>query len=168
MPCRCAWVSNDPLYAAYHDEEWGVPLTDDRRLFEFLILEGAQAGLSWITILKKRENYRRALDGFDAEKIARYDDARLAALLADPGIVRNRRKIEATVHNAGEMLRLEREHGSFRAYLRSHGSYDATVRDLRRRFKFLGESGAYHFLYVVGEKVPDHRECADEHRASRT
>ncbi len=93
---RCPWCGTDPLYVAYHDHEWGVPEHDDRRLFEFLILEGAQAGLSWITVLRKRENYRSALDGFDAEKIARYDDARIAALLQDTGLIRTRLKMRAS------------------------------------------------------------------------
>src|ERR1700759_259457 len=97
---RCAWSGTDPSYVAYHDEEWGVPVHDDRVLFEFLILEGAQAGLSWITILKKRENYRKALDGFRAEKIARYDKRKVASLLKDEGIVRNRLKIASTITNA--------------------------------------------------------------------
>ena len=97
---RCAWPGNDPLYVAYHDTEWGVPLHDDSRLFEFLILEGAQAGLSWITILRKRENYRRAFDSFDAEKIARYTPKKIERLMRDSGIVRNRLKIEGTVANA--------------------------------------------------------------------
>ena len=96
---RCAWAKGD-LYIAYHDQEWGVPVHDDRLLFEFLILEGAQAGLSWLTILKKRPNYRRAFDNFDARKIARYDSRRIQKLLADPGIVRNRLKIESTIQNA--------------------------------------------------------------------
>ncbi len=97
MTTRCAWAGNDPLYIQYHDHEWGVPVHDDRQLFEMLILEGAQAGLSWITILKKRENYRRAFDNFDARKIAKYDERKVKALLADAGIVRNRLKIAATI-----------------------------------------------------------------------
>ena len=109
-PVRCAWAGGDPLYQAYHDTEWGVPSRDERHLFEMLILEGAQAGLSWITILKKREHYRRAFDGFDPEKIARYDAAKVAALLADPGIVRNRLKVAATIGNARAYLAL-RESG---------------------------------------------------------
>ncbi|MBD3649239.1 MAG: DNA-3-methyladenine glycosylase I, partial [Pseudomonadales bacterium] len=97
---RCDWCGNDPLYVAYHDNEWGVPEHDDQRLFEFLILEGAQAGLNWLTVLRKRDHYRRVLDDFDAEKIARYDDGKRAQLLADPGIIRNRLKIDSAINNA--------------------------------------------------------------------
>ena len=107
---RCGWVNEDPLYVAYHDEEWGVPVRDDRRLFEMLVLEGAQAGLSWYTILKKREAYRRAFDGFDPECVACYDDEKVASLLQDPGIVRNRLKVRAAVGNAQAWLEL-RESG---------------------------------------------------------
>lgn len=112
-PIRCAWCSDDPLYQRYHDEEWGVPLHDDKRLFEMLILEGAQAGLSWITILRKRDHYRRAFDGFDAQRIAGYDERKQAALLGDPGIVRNRLKIAATIANARALLALRDETGGF-------------------------------------------------------
>lgn len=104
MTSRCTWVSDDPLYVAYHDEEWGVPVHDDRRMFEKIALEGFQAGLSWITILRKRENFRAAFDNFDAEKVARYDDAKVEALMQDAGIVRNRMKIEATINNARAVL----------------------------------------------------------------
>jgi len=114
---RCAWAGNDPLYVRYHDREWGVPLHDDGRLFEFLVLEGAQAGLSWITILKKRENYRKAFDGFDPKKVAAYGENKIAALLADAGIVRNRLKISAAVRNARAFLDIQREFGSFNTYL---------------------------------------------------
>ena len=157
-PIRCTWDPFTHLMLRYHDEEWGVPSHDDRHLFEMLILEGAQAGLSWTTILNKRENYRRAFDGFDFEKIARYGEDDVARLLGDAGIIRNRRKIEATVHNAEEMVELERQYGSFRDYLRSHGSFEATVADLRSRLKFVGDTGAYYFLYVVGEEVQPHTE----------
>jgi DNA-3-methyladenine glycosylase I len=114
---RCGWCGDDPLYRAYHDEEWGVPVHDDRRLFEMLILEGAQAGLSWLTVLRKREHYRRAFDRFDPERVAQYDQARVEALLADPGIVRNRLKVESAVRNARAVLALQQEHGSFAAFL---------------------------------------------------
>ena len=115
---RCAWVPpSNPLYVAYHDLEWGVPVHDDRTMFEFLVLEGAQAGLSWATILHKRENYRRAFDGFDIATVAGYDDAKVAALLADAGIVRNRLKIAAAITNARECLRLQDEFGSLDACL---------------------------------------------------
>ncbi|HEX5701055.1 MAG TPA: DNA-3-methyladenine glycosylase I, partial [Rubrobacter sp.] len=114
---RCAWVGVDPLYVAYHDEEWGVPVHDDQRLFEMLVLEGAQAGLSWLTILKKRGGYRRAFDGFDPEKVARYGERKVEELLADPGIVRNRLKVEATVRNARSFLAVREEFGTFDRYL---------------------------------------------------
>ena len=116
-PLRCAWAAGTPQMAAYHDAEWGVPAHDDRILFEFLILEGAQAGLSWSTILNKRENYRKALHGFDPRKIARYNDADAARLLADAGIVRNRLKVAATIQNAKAFLQVQKEFGSFDAYI---------------------------------------------------
>jgi DNA-3-methyladenine glycosylase I len=116
-PNRCGWCGADPLYVQYHDEEWGVPVFDDRTLFEFLILEGAQAGLSWSTILNKREGYRRAFDGFDAEKIARYDGIKISALLTDPGIVRNQLKIGSAVTNAQSFLKIQEERGSFSDYI---------------------------------------------------
>src|SRR6476661_5653263 len=109
---RCGWVPSDPLYIAYHDEEWGVPVHDDRRLFEMLVLEGAQAGLSWITILKRREGYRRAFAGFDPERVARFGARETAALLADPGIIRNRAKIAAAIGNARAVLAVQEELGS--------------------------------------------------------
>ena len=177
---RCAWVSDDPLYIAYHDEEWGIPVHDDRKLFEFLILEGAQAGLSWITILKKRENYRRALDGFDPNKIALYDAAKTHALLADPGIVRNRLKIAATIQNAKSFLAVQKELGSFDTYVWQFVSgkpklnrwetisevpsktpeSDALSKDLAKRgFKFVGSTICYAFMQAVGI-VNDHtRDC---------
>ncbi len=116
-PGRCPWCLGDPLYLAYHDEEWGVPVHDDRTLFEFLILEGAQAGLSWLTILRKRERYRAAFDGFDPEKVARYDGARVARLLEDSGIVRNRLKVTAALSNAQAFLAVQQAHGSFDRYI---------------------------------------------------
>jgi DNA-3-methyladenine glycosylase I len=173
---RCVWVSDDPLYIAYHDDEWGVPVHDDRVLFEFLILEGAQAGLSWITILKKRENYRKVLDGFDPRKIALYDDAKVRALLADPGIVRNRLKIAATIQNAKSFLAVQKEFGSFDAYIwqfiggkPKHNHWkniaeapaktaesDAMSKDLLKRgFKFVGSTICYAFMQAVG-MVNDH------------
>ena len=176
MKIRCAWVSDDPLYIAYHDEEWGVPVHDDRVLFEFLILEGAQAGLGWITILKKRENYRRALDGFDPHKIALYDAAKIRALLADPGIVRNRLKIAATIQNAKSFLAVQKEFGSFDSYIwqfaggkplvkhrktiadvpAKTAESDAMSKDLLKRgFKFVGSTICYAFMQAVG-MVNDH------------
>ena len=113
---RCAWAGTDPAYVAYHDEEWGVPVHDDRRLFEFLVLEGAQAGLSWITILRKRAAYRRAFGGFDPARVARYGDEEIAALLGDAGIVRNRLKIASAVKNARAFLAVQEAFGSFDAY----------------------------------------------------
>jgi DNA-3-methyladenine glycosylase I len=114
---RCGWCGEDPLYVAYHDDEWGVPVYDDRTLFEFLILEGAQAGLSWSTILNKRDGYRRAFDGFDAEKVAHFDATKIAALLTDPGIVRNQLKVASAVSNAQAFLRVREEWGSFSDYI---------------------------------------------------
>jgi DNA-3-methyladenine glycosylase I len=172
---RCAWAKGD-LYIAYHDHEWGVPAHDDRRLFEFIILEGAQAGLSWITILKKRENYRLALDHFDARKVARYDSRKLRALLANPGIVRNRLKLESAVQNARAFLSVQKEFGSFDRYvwqfvggapIRNHwktlneipartAESDALSRDLLKRgFKFVGSTICYAFMQAVG-LVNDH------------
>jgi len=116
-PERCPWCLGDPLYLAYHDREWGSPVHDDRTLFEFLILEGAQAGLSWLTILRKREGYRAAFDGFDPEKVARYDGAKVLRLLEDPGIVRNRMKVAAAVANAQAFLAVQQAHGSFDRYI---------------------------------------------------
>jgi DNA-3-methyladenine glycosylase I len=172
---RCAWARN-PLAIDYHDREWGVPVHDDVRLFEFLILEGAQAGLSWDTILAKRENYRRAFDGFDPARVARYGAKKRALLLADAGIVRNRAKIEAAVGNARAFLALQQEFGSFTRYAwdfvggrpiqgrrrtladippRTELS-DALSKDLRRRgFKFVGSTIVYAFMQAVG-MVNDH------------
>src|SRR5215212_4655511 len=113
---RCQWSTNDPLYIAYHDTEWGLPLHDDRALFEFLILEGAQAGLSWITILRKREQYRSAFDAFDPARVARYDERKQAELLANPAIIRNRQKIAAAIRNAQAFLRIQEAFGSFDGY----------------------------------------------------
>jgi DNA-3-methyladenine glycosylase I len=173
MP-RCPWATTEPAIA-YHDEEWGVPVHDDRRLFEFLVLEGAQAGLSWITILKKRENYRKAFDGFRADKIARYGARDVKRLLADSGIVRNRLKIAATIENAKALLRLQHE-TSLDAYLWSFADgqpkqnrwrnlsqvpartveSDAMSRDLLRRgFKFVGSTICYALMQATG-MVNDH------------
>jgi DNA-3-methyladenine glycosylase I len=173
---RCGWCTSDPLYVAYHDEEWGAPIHDDRRLFEMLILEGAQAGLSWLTILKKRAGYRRAFCGFDPECIARFDSKQVEALLADPGIVRNRLKVEATVGNARAYLHLVQEDESLGRFLwRFVGNdprqtmrrnlaevpartpeSDAMSRALRARgFKFVGSTICYAFMQAVG-MVNDH------------
>ena len=174
-PCRCAWAQG-ALDIVYHDTEWGVPEHDDRRLFELLILEGAQAGLSWSTILKKRESYRAAFDGFDAGKIAKYDDRKVAALLADAGIVRNRLKVASAIGNARAFLAVQKEWGSFDRYVwgfvggvpRQNGwttraqlpaktaESDALSRDLLRRgFKFVGSTICYAFMQAVG-MVNDH------------
>ncbi len=173
---RCDWAGQDPLYVAYHDTEWGVPVHDDRKLFEFLILEGAQAGLSWITILRKRENYRRAFDGFDPEAVARYDEAKIAALLADPGIVRNRQKVAAAVGNAKAFLDVRDKFGSFDAYMwrfvdgrpvqnawRTPAELPAETetsramsKDLKARgFRFVGPTICYAHMQAVG-MVNDH------------
>ena len=172
---RCAWA-RDQLFHDYHDHEWGVPSHDDRHLFEMLILEGAQAGLSWSTILNKRENYRRAFDGFDPRKVARYDARKIRSLLADPGIVRNRLKVRSAVTNAKAFLAVQKEFGSFDRYvwqfvggkpIRNRrrslkeipprtAESDALSRDLlRRRFKFGGSTICYAFMQAVG-MVNDH------------
>ena len=176
-PCRCPWVDlTKPDYVAYHDREWGMPVRDDRLLFEFLTLEAAQAGLSWYTVLRKRERYRLAFDGFEPEKVARYDERKIAVLLQDAGLIRNRAKIEAAVHNAGRFLAVQEEFGSFAAYLwrfvddrpivhelRVLADYpatspesDALSRDLRGRgFKFVGSTICYAHMQAVG-MVNDH------------
>ena len=172
---RCAWPRTQ-LDIDYHDHEWGVPVHDDRQLFEFLILEGAQAGLSWHTILQKRPRYREVFDGFDAEKIAQYDDAKVANLLADAGIVRNRLKIAATINNARQFLEVRAQVGSFDAYLwrfvdgrpivnhwEAHAEIpaktahsDAMSKDLSKRgFKFVGSTICYAMMQAVG-MVNDH------------
>ncbi|MEZ4717381.1 MAG: DNA-3-methyladenine glycosylase I [Caldilineaceae bacterium] len=173
---RCAWAGDDPLYQHYHDEEWGVPTHDDRLLFEMLNLEGAQAGLSWITILRKRENYRAAFDNFDAETIVRYDDAKIAALLENPGIVRNRLKVNGVVKNARAFLAVQEEFGSFDAYIWRFVdgapivnawttlsqlpalTDEATTmsKDLKKRgFTFVGPTICYAFMQACG-LVNDH------------
>ena len=173
---RCGWSGTDPLYVRYHDEEWGVPVDDDRTLFEFLILEGAQAGLSWITILRKRDAYRDAFDGFDPARVARFDGCKVSQLLRNPGIVRNRLKIASAVANARAFLRVQDEFGSFAAYqwrfvggqprqnrprtlreipARTEES-DAFSKDLKRRgFGFVGSTIVYAHMQAVG-MVNDH------------
>jgi len=173
---RCTWTGTDPLMIAYHDEEWGVPLHDDRLLFEFLVLEGAQAGLSWRTVLRKRDAYRRAFDGFDPRKVVAYDKRKIAALLADAGIIRNRAKIESAIKNARAFLDVQAAFGSFAAYQwrfvdgrpiqnrrRAVGSIpartpqsDAMSDDLKRRgFSFVGSTIIYAHMQAVG-MVNDH------------
>jgi len=180
---RCGWSTSDPAYTRYHDEEWGVPLHNDRRLFEMLILEGAQAGLSWITILKKRANYRKAFDRFNAVAIARYDARKRRQLLANAGIVRNRLKIEATISNAKAFLAVKEEFGTFDAYIWQfvggvpiHNrrkslkeippktkESDLMSMDLKQRgFRFVGSTICYAFMQAVG-MVNDHVESCFRH-----
>lgn len=175
-PFRCPWVGADPLMTAYHDAEWGVPLHDDAKLFEFLILEGMQAGLSWLTILRKRENFRRAFDGFDAERVARYGPGDVERLLGDAGIIRNRQKIDAAINNARLFLDVQAEFGAFDRYIwrfvddrpivnacRSLADIAATSpesdvlsKDLKRRgFKFVGSTICYAHMQATG-MVNDH------------
>ena len=176
MKTRCTWSISDPIYVDYHDNEWGVPLHDDRFLFEFLILEGAQAGLSWITILKKRENYRKAFDNFDPEKIAKYSDKKVEKLLKNEGIIRNRLKINAAVQNAKSFLNIQKEFGSFDKYIwhfvngkpkinkwknlqdvpSKTKESDLMSKDLKNRgFKFVGSTICYAFMQATG-MVNDH------------
>lgn len=173
---RCQWCGDDPLYVQYHDEEWGLPVHDDRRLFEMLILEGAQAGLNWITILRKRESYRAAFDNFDAGKIARYDEAKIAALLENPGIIRNKLKVRAAVAGARAFLDIQEECGSFDAFIwqfvagQPMVNQRQSLRDIpaeteesramskalkKRGFKFVGPTICYAFMQACG-MVNDH------------
>jgi DNA-3-methyladenine glycosylase I len=175
---RCAWCGTDPLYVSYHDEEWGVPSHDDQHLFEMLCLEGAQAGLSWITVLRKRDNYRRAFDRFDAQKMSRYTAVKVRKLLADPGIVRNRLKVAGFVLNARAYLETRAQFGSFDRYIWqfaptakrrrrwqdlgelpvSTPESDAMSKDLKRRgFKFVGTTICYAYMQAVG-LVDDHQQ----------
>ena len=187
MKTRCTWCGDDPLYVDYHDKEWGVPIQDDQTLFEFLILEGAQAGLSWITILRKREAYRKAFDSFNAEKVARYGDGKLDKLLHNPGIIRNRRKVYGARQNARAFLATQQEFGSFSNYiwdfvdgrpLQNHWKSfrqvptttpisDRLSKDMKRRgFTFVGSTIMYAHMQATG-MVNDHttdcfryRDCA--------
>ncbi len=173
---RCWWPGDDPVYVAYHDDEWGVPERDEQALFEKLLLDGAQAGLSWITILRKREGYRAAFDNFDPAVVAEYDEAKIAALLADPGIVRNRLKVAGAIRNARAFLAIQAEHGSFDAYIwrfvdgtpiqnsrRGMGDIpastprsDAISKDLKKRgFTFVGSTIVYAHMQATG-MVNDH------------
>jgi DNA-3-methyladenine glycosylase I len=173
---RCSWCGDDPLYVAYHDEEWGVPVHDDQTLFEFLTLESAQAGLSWITVLRKRENYRKAFAGFDPVKVARFSEDKIEKLLLDPGIVRNRLKVVAAVNNARLFLEVQKEFGSFDKYIWSFvggkpiknkfrelkevaattPESDALSKDLKKRgFKFVGSTIMYAHMQATG-MVNDH------------
>lgn len=173
---RCGWSTSDPLYISYHDNEWGVPVHNDRKLFEMLILEGAQAGLSWITILRKRQNYRRAFDNFNPLKVSRYDSKKIRQLLKNEGIIRNRLKIESTVSNAKAFISVQKEFGSFDSYIwqfvkgtprtigrkslkqipASTSESDAMSKDLKKRgFRFVGSTICYAFMQAVG-MVNDH------------
>lgn len=173
---RCAWCGEDPLYQKYHDEEWGRPVHDDRMLFELLILEGAQAGLSWLTVLRKRENYRKAFDGFNVRKIARYNASKVKSLLANEGIIRNRLKIASTISNAAAYMKVQQEFGSFDRYIWQFTDYrtiknkykslkdlpaktpqsDAMSKDLKKRgFRFVGSTICYAYMQAVG-MVNDH------------
>ncbi len=173
---RCEWVTEDPLYIDYHDHEWGIPVHDDKIHFEFLVLESAQAGLSWITVLKKRENYRQAYDHFDYEKVALYDERKTNELLENSGIIRNRRKIESSINNAQRFLEIQKQFGSFDNYIwgfvdhrpivnhwkaisevpTSTDLSDKISKDLKKRgFKFIGTTIIYSYLQAVGI-VNDH------------
>ncbi len=176
MNHRCPWAGDTPIYVKYHDEEWGVPVTDDKTLFEFIILEGAQAGLSWLTVLKKRENYRQLFDGFDVQKVARYSSKKIESLLLNPGIIRNRLKVESAVQNAKAFIKIQEEFGSFSDYQwrfvdgkpiknkfksmkelpSSTKESDALSKDLKKRgFNFVGSTIIYAHMQAVG-MVNDH------------
>lgn len=176
MKTRCEWSGTDPLYVQYHDQEWGVPLHEERRLFEFLILDAAQAGLSWLLILKKRENYRKAFNQFDAKKMARYDEKKVEKLMQDAGIVRNRLKIESAIDNAKGFLAVQKEFGSFDTFIWQFtggktiqnrwknikqipartAESDAMSKELKRRgFRFVGSTICYAFMQAAG-MVNDH------------
>ncbi|MFD0696994.1 DNA-3-methyladenine glycosylase I [Paenibacillus sp. GCM10027628] len=183
MTVRCGWVNEDPLYLDYHDHEWGVPVHDERKLFEMLNLEGAQAGLSWYTILKKREHYREAFEQFDPDRIAKYDDEKIAELLQNPGIVRNRLKVAAVVQNAKAFLQVQQEFGSFDRYIwgfvggqpiinqwedlsqvpAKTAQSDAMSKDLKKRgFKFVGSTICYAYMQATG-MVNDHTKSCFRH-----
>lgn len=188
---RCPWCLSGPVYMKYHDTEWGFPVHDDQKQFEFLVLESAQAGLSWLTILKRREGYRRLYDGFSAEKVARYDEEKIAKMLLDTGIIRNRLKVESSVNNAKRFLEIQKEYGSFCNYLWgfiegkqvvNHFSElseipattplsDAISKDLKKRgFKFLGSTIIYAHLQATGlvndhlTSCPRHSLCSESHK----
>jgi len=173
---RCPWSTNDEIYIRYHDEEWGVPVHDDNKHFEFLVLEGAQAGLSWLTILKRRENYRKAYDNFDPAKVANYDEAKVAELLANAGIIRNRKKIESSINNAKRFLEVQQEFGSFDKYIWRFVDHKPVInswktlteipaktelseqisKDLKKRgFSFVGSTIIYAHIQAIG-LVNDH------------
>jgi DNA-3-methyladenine glycosylase I len=176
MTHRCEWAGSDPLYIQYHDQEWGVPVHDDCTLFEFLVLEGAQAGLSWITILRRRENYRQAFDNFDPQKVARYNPTKIERLLQDPGIIRNKLKVNSAVQNAQAFLRIQEEFGSFNQYIWGFVDHRPIIntwtqmnqipastplsetisKDLKQRgFNFVGPTIVYAHMQATG-MVNDH------------
>ena len=176
MKKRCEWCGTDPLYVKYHDEEWGVPVHNDTKHFEMIILDGAQAGLSWLTVLRKRENYRKAFDKFDPEKVAKYDENKIAELLENPGIIRNKLKIKSAVTNAQAFLKVQKEFGSFDKYIWQFVNYktiinnwktdkdvpatskesDTMSNDLKRHgFKFVGSTICYAYMQAAG-MVNDH------------
>ncbi|MEI7810793.1 MAG: DNA-3-methyladenine glycosylase I [Ignavibacteria bacterium] len=183
-PTRCVWSTSDPVYIEYHDKEWGFPLHDDRKLFEFMILDGAQAGLSWLTILKKRENYREAFDNFDAMKIAGYGTEKVEMLMQNSGIIRNRLKINATIKNAACFLEVVKEFGSFDKYIWQFVGYEpinncrGTLKEIpvktkeseamsgdlvKRGFKFVGPTICYAFMQACG-MVNDHTTDCFRHK----
>ena len=182
---RCSWSLSDPIYVDYHDLEWGVPVREDQKQFEFLVLESAQAGLSWLTILKRREGYRRLYEGFDVEKVARFDEARISTMLQDPGIIRNRKKIESSISNAQRFLEIQDHYGSFCKYIwgfvdgnplvnhfkkmtdipASTSLSDALAKDMKQRgFRFLGSTILYAHLQATG-LVNDHLVDCFRHKA---
>ncbi len=184
---RCEWATSDPLYIEYHDKEWGVPIHDDGRIFEFLILEGMQAGLSWITILRKRDNFRKAFDNFDPEIVALYDGKKIKALLSDPGIIRNKLKVNAAVTNARAFLKVREEFGTFSRYIWGFTDHGVVVnhwksmkelpaktelsetisRDLKKRgFKFVGPTVVYAHMQAAG-MVNDHVVDCFRHKELR-
>jgi len=186
-PHRCGWCTDDPLYIQYHDEEWGVPSHDDRHLFEMIILEGAQAGLSWITVLRKRENYREAFDNFDVARVARYTPAKVEKLLTNPGIIRNRAKVEAAVRNAKATLKIQDEFGSLDTFVwqvvkgkpqqrevKDYKKAPATTPEsdqlskalLARDMKFVGSTICYSFMQATG-MVNDHEIACHRYKPVR-
>lgn len=180
---RCPWCGDDELYVKYHDEEWGLPVHEEKKHFEFLVLESAQAGLSWITILRKRENYRKAYDDFDVVKVSQYDEAKILELMQNPGIIRNRKKIEASINNASRFIEIQKEFGSFDSYIWSFVNNkplvnswsdisevpatselsDRISRDLKKRgFRFLGSTIIYAHLQAIGI-INDHLTSCFRH-----
>ena len=168
---RCPWPKEDPQYVAYHDEEWGVPQRDAGHLFEMLLLEGAQAGLSWITVLKKRERYRQVLHGFDPERLARLTDEEIEVLMQDPGIIRNRLKVDAAIHNAQAIRALRDSHGGFADWLDAHALLDGALRDkaawvklFKKSFRFTGGEIVGEFLMSLGYLPGAHCEDCPAHK----